>query len=141
VVVVGFALINLAAAASSLAPGLFTGGGSGPAAHTISSNVQIADGVQVVSMTQDGGYHPANSVVYAGMPVRWVIDSRSIGCDSSLQVPSLGIDGLKPGRNEFRFTPAKSGRTGFACAMGMYRGSITAIPAPAAAATPAAVSP
>ena len=64
------------------------------------------------------------------MPVRWVIDSRSIGCDTSLQVPSLGIEGLKPGRNEFTFTPAKLGRTNFACAMGMYRGSITVIAAP-----------
>ena len=139
VVVVAFAVVNLLAAVTTLAPGLFASGGA-TRTDAISSNVRIADGVQIVSMVQDGGYKPANTVVYAGMPVRWMIDSRSIGCDTSLQVPSLGIDGLKPGRNEFTFTPAKPGRTHFACAMGMYRGSITMIPKPVPAATPTAVS-
>lgn len=83
--------------------------------------------VQVIKMTQSAsGYSPSTLRVKAGVPVRWVITSKSsFTCASSIVVPSLGIrTNLKNGENVIEFTPTEKGPIPYSCSMGMYRGTI-----------------
>ncbi len=70
VVVVAFALLNASAGRSVL--GIDVGVGRAAASSlTVSSHVTVSGGVQTVRMTQTpDGYTPADTVVYAGMPIR-----------------------------------------------------------------------
>jgi sulfite exporter TauE/SafE/copper chaperone CopZ len=138
VVVLGFAAINVSGALAVLAPGLLpTWAGSGPAATSataISSNVRVEADHQVLSTVQDlDGYSPAASTVVLGKPVRWEVNSASMGCASYLDAHELGLDPvmLDYGPNTLTFTPTRTGTFHYSCVMGMYRGTITVIDDPA----------
>ena len=130
VLLVAFAFVN-ASAAANLAGWSPTWGAPTPTA--ISSNVSVADGVQTVTMTQGSrGYTPADSVVYAGLPIRWVITSDSgFSCAAYLRDGSGWKADLVTGVNTLERPAMESGRWDFTCVMGMYSGSITAIDPPA----------
>lgn len=132
VAVVAFALINTSGALHVLTPGLFTS--SGAPLVTLSDNVTLVDGVQVLRTTQVAdGYRPADAAVYVGMPVRWEIQSDALTCAATIRSADLGIDvNLDPGENEVTFTPERTGVMHYSCLMGMYTGSITVLDAPAA---------
>ncbi len=101
---------------------------SGTAAGGTSADVQ--DGAQVVRMTQNSnGYSPKNFTVVKGIPVRWLIDSKSSGsCATSIMASKIGVrQNLKPGENEIDFTPKETGQIRFSCAMGMYGGSFNVV--------------
>lgn len=134
VAVLAFAAANVAGAVTVLAPGLVA-----PAAATTDaapeSLAPLEDGVQVVRTVQDGaGYAPATVTVRAGVPVRWEVDSVAPGCASALHAPDMGLATvlLEPGVNVFEFTPRETGRLHYSCAMGMYRGVVDVVAAPAA---------
>jgi plastocyanin domain-containing protein len=92
----------------------------------------MENGVQVVRMTQQGnGYFPNQFTIQAGVPVRWIIDSKnSYTCASSLIASKIGVrKNLVAGENVIEFTPQTEGQIPFSCSMGMYRGAFTVIAA------------
>jgi len=100
--------------------------------------VTLKDGVQVVTMSEGSrGYSPADTVVYAGVPIRWEIDAESqFTCAAAIR--GVGSDfsvDLKTGPNVVELPAMQPGTFSFVCAMGMYSGSLTAIDAPKPAAT------
>ncbi len=80
---------------------------------------------QVVYMTQDAdGYSPNVLTVKKGMPVKWVINSKStFSCASYIVMRKFKIGKpLNKGENVFYFTPTETGEIPFSCSMGMYTG-------------------
>jgi sulfite exporter TauE/SafE/copper chaperone CopZ len=142
VAVIGFALINLSGALGALLPsGLSSLGTGNGSTQTVvqerSPNVTDVGGVQVVATTQGGGYKPNPTIVYANEPVRWEITSEYLGCDSSLNLSSLGLDyiALSPGLNTLEFTAPAAGTYVYSCSMGMFRAQFIVIDRPTAAPT------
>ena len=128
VVVIGFALLNGMAGLrlAGLMPEFGTAAASAP-------DVTTAAGVQTLRTSQvSDGYVPANVSIYAGVPTRWVIDSKDGGsCAVFLQVPSLGIAvTLQPGENVIDLPALQSGRVQYMCSMGMYGGQLTVVDEP-----------
>src|SRR5450756_1799131 len=133
VAVVAFAIVNVGGALRVLAPGFGTWGA--PVASTVSKNVTLSDGVQLLAVTQGAdGYSPSQSVVYAGTPVRWEVSSTALTCGAWLVSPEMGVPAntiLDPGKTAvFEFTPTKPGTLHYACGMGMYSGSVRVIADP-----------
>jgi sulfite exporter TauE/SafE len=131
VVVLAFALVNVSAGLRLLG---WTPTTDAPVASTVSSNVTLTGGVQTVTMTQTPrGYTPADTVVYAGIPISWIVESTSRwDCSAFLRVPSTGTSvDLQEGRNAIDLPPLPEGATPFTCVMGMYSGTFRAIPLPA----------
>jgi sulfite exporter TauE/SafE len=136
VVVIGFAVVN--ATAGLRLVGVSPTFGSTDVAGPV-PQVTIEDGVQVLRTTQVGnGYRPANATLYAGMPTRWIVDSReSQSCAVFLEVPSLGLSvTLQPGENTIDLPALQPGRVSYSCSMGMYGGQLTVVAAAAAAPSP-----
>lgn len=132
VVVLVFALINVGGSLRTLGVELPRLGGSTPTA--VSANVSLAGGTQTVTMTQlADAYSPADTVVYAGIPIRWVIESEApYTCAAFLRVPDLGVRAdLTLGTNTVDLPALDEGTTPFSCSMGMYNGTFTAISPPA----------
>jgi hypothetical protein len=105
----------------------------------ISANVTVSRGVQTVTMSQESsGYVPADTVVYAGLPITWVVNGTSpYDCSAFLRVPSLGVTAnLVAGQNTVRLPPLALGVTSFTCVMGMYSGTFVAVEPPAGLAGP-----
>ena len=128
VIVIGFAVLN--GMAGLRLAGLMPEFGVAAAA---APSVTTSDGVQTLRTAQvSNGYVPANVSIYAGIPTRWVIDSRDGGsCAVFLQVPSLGIAvTLRPGENVIELPALQSGRVQYMCSMGMYGGQLTIVDGP-----------
>jgi sulfite exporter TauE/SafE/copper chaperone CopZ len=136
VLVLGFALINVSAAARLSGIDLtsvFPRPG-GAVASTISNNVTVSAQYQTIAMTQDGGgYAPSRSVVYAGVPIRWEVNSTDAQtCAAFLRAPGIGVAvSLNPGKNTIEIPAQQPGQINFSCSMGMYGGSISVIEKPA----------
>lgn len=128
-VVIGFAVFNLSNGLNLL--GIQTGSGISDAkAVNQDPNVQLVNGVQVVSMRETTrGYVPNAFTIQKGLPVRWVINAEApFSCASTLSSPALKLrTQLKEGENIIEFTPKTTGKISFSCAMGMYRGSFTVV--------------
>jgi sulfite exporter TauE/SafE/copper chaperone CopZ len=106
--------------------------GEAAAAQSVSSNVTIANGVQTVTMTQEAqGYVPADTTVYAGMPIVWQVTGKApYSCSMALRVPSLDVSAnLNEGPNAINLPALPVGTTPFTCVMGMYTGTLNAIEA------------
>ena len=133
VVVIGFAVVNATAGLRlvGISPTLAATNATGPAPV-----VTIEGGVQVLRTIQDGnGYQPADAALYAGMPTRWVVESReSQSCAVFLQVPALNLAvTLKPGENTIDLPALEPGRIAYSCSMGMYGGQLTVVAPPSGA--------
>jgi sulfite exporter TauE/SafE/copper chaperone CopZ len=139
VVVIAFALINVTGAVRSL--GVNLSFSSHVTATAISSNVSVTGNSQTVTMTQTTrGYEPADTVVYAGLPIKWVVNATdSYSCSSALRIPSVGVSvNMQPGINSIAVPALSSGTTTFTCVMGMYTGHLIAIPRTTPSAAPTA---
>ncbi len=100
---------------------LVGGGGS----NNNSDQTVVSDKEQVVYMTQNvDGYSPNILRVKKGIPVKWVINSKStFSCASYIVMRQFKIGKpLQLGENIFKFTPTQTGEIPFSCSMGMYRG-------------------
>ncbi|WP_369283618.1 sulfite exporter TauE/SafE family protein [Oscillibacter sp. GMB15532] len=90
----------------------------------------LEDGVQVVRSTLLPGQYP-QITVWAGTPVKWVIDAPkgSInGCNNRIFIQEYGVEhSFKTGENVITFTPEETGAFGYSCWMGMIRSSITVV--------------
>ena len=130
-----FAVVNQSSAAGLL--GLTSPKAAAVSASGVSPNVRLADGVQVVTMSQNArGYLPDATVVYAGVPISWVITSESeYTCASYLR--AVGSDwkyNLKTGVNTISLPAMQKGQAfDFSCVMGMYSGSLVAADPPKSA--------
>ena len=92
--------------------------------------VPIVDGEQVVNMTQlADGYEPNHFTIKKGIPVKWIIDSKSAyTCAASIRMPAYNVATfLQAGENVVRFTPTQTGPLHFTCGMGMYSGTFTVV--------------
>ncbi len=140
VVVLAFALLNLSGAMNLLGVSRASTPAAAAGAVAIqqaSANVTISGGVQTVSMTQQaGGYVPADTVLYSGMPTRWVINSTAqYDCSAFLRVPELGQQiNLTEGVNTVDLSTLQAGVIPFTCVMGMYSGNLIVVDPPAAGA-------
>jgi sulfite exporter TauE/SafE/copper chaperone CopZ len=134
VVVIGFAVIN-ASAALHLSGIDFSIGGA-PTPQAISANVTVTPVDQTITSAQDGdGYHPGDSVIYAGRPTSWVMTSTApFSCAASLNSEDLNLQGvLSMGRNVIKLPALSTGTYDYSCVMGMYSGRIVVIAPPKAA--------
>lgn len=94
------------------------------------SVARIEGGVQVVkTVVENQSYSPRLQVIQKGIPVRWVIEARSLnGCNDMITIPELGIkQKLVPGRNVVQFTPKKEGTLTYSCWMGMITGGFRVV--------------
>ena len=144
VVVLAFALVTATGGLRALGlavPGLpgLPGSGTGTVAlapTAVTPNVRLEGGAQVVTLSQGpDGYDPADSVVWAGLPIRWAITSTATyTCSSMIRVPSLDVRiNLAPvGLHTVDLPALPVGTTSFTCVMGMYSGTLRAIPRQAA---------
>ncbi|MEI8061649.1 MAG: sulfite exporter TauE/SafE family protein [Candidatus Berkelbacteria bacterium] len=130
VVVVVFAVVNISNGLNLIGwKSTFVGRSDSPAVSTPSVAVPDKNGVQVINMTQlAGGYEPNQFTIKQGIPVKWVINSTSDTCASSISMPKMGIrQNLKHGENVIEFTPKNIGTLNFSCLMGMYTGSFNVV--------------
>jgi len=77
-----------------------------------------------------GGYVPTYLTVKNGSPVTLKLTSEdAFSCASAFRIPSLGISrNLQANETQtLVFTPTKTGKISFTCAMGMYQGIIEVI--------------
>lgn len=132
VVVLAFALLNVSSSLNLLG----VSGRSATGARQVTDNVTVANGIQTVRMTQGaGGYEPAETVLFAGIPTTWVIDGTSpLDCSAFLRVPDLGIEvDLRQGPNTVALPALDAGEVPFTCVMGMYSGNLIVVDPPSAA--------
>jgi len=132
VVVVGFAVIN-SMSALRLAGVDFTAAFSRTATPppAVSANVTLTTADQTINSTQDGdGYHPNETVIFAGRPTHWVMTSSApFSCSSSFGSKELGFQKvLVMGRNVIELPKLTPGTYTYVCSMGMYSGTIVVIP-------------
>ncbi|GAA4396656.1 hypothetical protein GCM10023168_00740 [Fodinibacter luteus] len=131
VVVLAFALLNVSSGLQLL--GVTASSSAATEARQVTDNVTVAGGTQTVRMTQTpDGYVPADTVLHAGLPTRWVIDATSqFDCSAFLRVPSLGISvDLTEGENTVALPALEAGEVPFTCVMGMYSGTLVAVDPP-----------
>lgn len=133
VLVLLFAVLNAAAGLrlAGIDPLHPFGDPSVAGATTVTSNVEVTPTQQVLHTQQvTDGYLPVQSVVYAGLPIRWVVDSYDPqSCAIALRSPALGVSvNLVKGPNVIELPALEPGRVSFSCSMGMYGGYITVIP-------------
>jgi sulfite exporter TauE/SafE/copper chaperone CopZ len=126
VLLVAFALVNASAALTLVG---WSPSRAVAAPTAITPNVTVSGGIQTVTMEQGSrGYSPADTVVYAGLPIRWVITSESaFNCAAYLRDGSGWRVDLQTGVNTLARPAMEPGRWDFSCVMGMYSGSFTAI--------------
>jgi sulfite exporter TauE/SafE/copper chaperone CopZ len=92
--------------------------------------ILIEEGFQIINSTLNGGRYPAITV-QQGVPVKWTINAPAgsiNGCNNRMIIREYGIEHrFRPGENLIEFTPARTGRFGYSCWMGMIRSSITVV--------------
>jgi plastocyanin domain-containing protein len=81
---------------------------------------------EVRTWQDEGGYGPPVATITAGIPTRWIVDSRSqYSCAAYLVVPGLGIEKvLAPGDNIIDLPPMEAGSLEYTCGMGMFWGML-----------------
>lgn len=96
-------------------------------------NVQFDGTTQRIRMKLGSSpfYAPSDRyVVRAGVPVRLEIEGIGEGCRSVFQIPKFDVRlSLNKELNVVEFTPKETGEAVFSCAMGMFPGTITVVPA------------
>lgn len=108
-----------------------------------SQKVETREGIQVVTVTVDGGYDPSRIVVQAGQLVRLNFLRRDpSSCLEEVRLPDFHIaQNLALNKvTTVEFTPIKPGNYEFVCGMNMFRGVIEVQPASKATSAIASVS-
>ena len=92
-----------------------------------SRRADLADGVQVATVTVKGGYNPSLVEVQAGTPVRLLFDRQESGdCSSRVVFADFKINQTLPAHatTAVEFTPTEPGDYEFACGMNMLHGRL-----------------
>lgn len=96
--------------------------------QTLASNVSIADGQQVITITAKGGFSPAMTTADAGVPTTLRVSTNgTYDCSSAIAIPSLGYSkNLSPnGTTDIEIPAQVAGTTlNGTCSMGMYNFAI-----------------
>lgn len=85
---------------------------------------------EVTIQVTSNGYMPLASTLKVGVPVKLKLVSNNVaGCVQVFTMPTYNIKKLLPrnGEEEIAFTPTKTGRLPFSCAMGMFTGEFQVI--------------
>ena len=88
---------------------------------------KVVKGVQVATITINGGYHPGTIEVKKGMPVELTFTGgEKIGCGGTVVFKSLKISkDVTTGKSiAIKFTPKETGEIPFTCGMGMLKGKV-----------------
>lgn len=88
---------------------------------------KVVKGVQVATITIDGGYHPGAIQVKKGTPVELTFKGgKNIGCGGTVVFKSLKISkDVTTGKSiAIKFTPKEAGEIPFTCGMGMLKGKV-----------------
>jgi len=96
-----------------------------------SRRAELADGVQVITVTVKGGYSPDVIQVAAGVPVRMLFDRQESGdCSSRVVIPDFRVNQALPAyaTTAVELLPEKPGDYEFACGMNMIHGRLTVVP-------------
>ena len=117
-------------------------------AHTLGNYWAILTNVQTTERTQTlaavdasgeqvatidvtaSGYTTKTTTLKVNVPVKLTLSSKNAaGCVQVFTIPEYKVKKLVPqnGMDEIVFTPTKTGRLSFSCAMGMYTGSFQVI--------------
>ncbi len=92
----------------------------------------ITDGVQDVTIdVLKNKYIASTSVLKVNVPVRLTLKTDNVnGCTRAFTIPDFRIVKVLPETGEavVEFTPTKTGRLAYSCAMGMYTGAFTVVP-------------
>lgn len=93
-----------------------------------STNVEVRDGVQYVTITAKGGYSPRVSKIASGLPTKLVVKTKdTFDCSASLVVRSAGFKKILQSTGEEVIdlsTPKTGDKIQGVCGMGMYSFSI-----------------
>lgn len=132
VLVLAFAVLNLQSGMRLAGFDLANPLGRAPevASAGVTPNVTVTPDLQTLKMDQvTDGYLPVDSVVLAGIPIKWVMTSYDPqSCAIALRSPAIGVSvTLKKGENVIDVPAQQPGRITFSCSMGMYGGTITVI--------------
>ncbi len=89
---------------------------------------QVENGVQKITVTVDGGYHPETIQLAKGIPAEITFDRKDpSGCLSQVTFKAFDIlEDLPLGeKTTIRFTPEQAGKFDYSCGMGMIYGHYT----------------
>lgn len=104
---------------------IFTNKGSSSNTESVSnnSNVELSNGVQIISIDVKGGYWPKKTIAKAGIPttVRFVTNN-TFDCSRSLRLPSLKVTKTlsQTGSTDIDIGSQTQGKFFGSCGMGMY---------------------
>lgn len=114
---------------SAVVAGIFLLGGSNESAST--SNSEIREGIQYVTITAKGGYTPRVSEAKAGIPTKLIMKTNgAFDCSSALVIRSIGYQKILPGTGETEIdlgVPEAGVPIQGMCSMGMYNFTINFI--------------
>lgn len=97
------------------------------ASRRASMSATSAGGIQVVTISVDGGYAPSVVELRVGVPTRLRFARKDSGtCTEEVQLPDFGIRRFLPSGavTDIEFTPKEPGSFEFSCGMGMIRGRL-----------------
>lgn len=118
----------IAAAALVIGAFVITNKNAAQPSQTLASNVSIADGQQIITITAKGGFSPTATTAEAGIPsVIRVTTNGTYDCSSAISIPSLGYSkNLSPnGTTDIEIPAQVAGTTlNGTCSMGMYNFAI-----------------
>ena len=104
----------------------------GDAGAPVGTGPVTADGRQQITITvRPYGYSPDRVTTRAGVPTRLVLHSDGAdGCTSAIVFPTLGVERILPedGDTVIDVASLRPGRHRYTCSMGMYSGTIEAVP-------------
>ena len=92
-----------------------------------SEQAAVAEGVQQIVVTVQGGYSPDRIEVKKGQPVRLLFTRQeSNSCTEQVIFGDFGVSKMLPQNEEVpvEFTPDKTGEFTFHCGMNMVRGKL-----------------
>ena len=90
----------------------------------VSSNVEVKDGVQYVTISAKGGYSPKESTAQAGIPTMLIMKTNNtFDCSSAIVIRSIGYQKVLPqtGEEKIDLGSPRPGTLEGLCSMGMYR--------------------
>ena len=120
----GTIYIILAFAVIIIAGYMLLGKSSGTS-NSLIGNSQGGDFQKIVLGIKNYNYYPNTVTVKANEPVRIYLDESVVGCYRGFTIKSLGIAKyLKTPNDYIEFTPTEPGTYGFACSMGMGKGTL-----------------
>ncbi len=93
-----------------------------------SSNIEVRDGVQYITIDVKGGYKPRTNLAKGGIPTKLIMrTSNTYDCSSSVIIPSINYRSMLPQTGDTVIdlgTPKSGDRIPGTCGMGMYNFSV-----------------